>query len=78
MSNSGGQISLCQFDEGTSKLCQTLQWIGHQYEAWITAFDAWNSDIVYSGTFSETVFVVSDSNFKLFIFTISVYGLSQV
>lgn len=49
VSDSGGQISLCQFDEGTSKLCQTLQWIGHQYEAWITAFDAWNSDIVYSG-----------------------------
>lgn len=58
MSDSGGQISFCQFDEGTSKLCQTLQWIGHQYEAWITAFDAWNSDIVYSGTFFETVLIL--------------------
>ena len=49
VSDSAGQISLCQFNEGSCKLCQILQWTGHQYEAWITAFDAWNSAIVYSG-----------------------------
>ncbi|XP_078347237.1 diphthine methyltransferase-like isoform X2 [Oculina patagonica] len=49
VSDSAGQISLCEFNEGTSKLCQRLQWAGHQYEAWIVAFDAWNSSIVYSG-----------------------------
>jgi len=49
VSDSAGQISLCKFNEGTSKLCQTLQWTGHQYEAWIVAFDAWNSSTVYSG-----------------------------
>ena len=50
MSDSGGQITLCKFYEGTSELCQVLCWLGHQYEAWITAFNAWNSSIVYSGT----------------------------
>ena len=50
MSDSGGQITLCKFYEGTSELFQVLQWLGHQYEAWITAFNAWNSSIVYSGT----------------------------
>lgn len=49
ISDSGGQITLCKFYEGTSELCQVLQWLGHQYEAWITAFNAWNSSIVYSG-----------------------------
>ncbi|KAJ7362022.1 Diphthine methyltransferase [Desmophyllum pertusum] len=49
VSDSAGQMSLCKFNEGTSKLCQILQWTGHEYEAWITAFDAWNSAIVYSG-----------------------------
>ena len=49
VSDSAGQISLCQFNEGTCNLCQILQWTGHKYEAWITAFDAWNSAIVYSG-----------------------------
>lgn len=48
VSDSGGQITLCKFNEGTSELCQVLQWSGHQYEAWITAFNAWNSSIVYS------------------------------
>ena len=49
VSDSAGQISLCQFHEGTCNLCQILQWTGHKYEAWITAFNAWNSAIVYSG-----------------------------
>lgn len=53
MSDSAGQITLCQFSEGTSKLFTILQWTGHQYEAWITAFDAWNSAVVYSGEYSD-------------------------
>jgi len=49
VSDSAGQIGLCKFNEGTSRLCQISQWTGHQYEAWIVAFDAWNSSTVYSG-----------------------------
>lgn len=49
ISDSAGQISICQFYEGAYNLQQILQWKGHQYEAWITAFDAWNSAVVYSG-----------------------------
>ncbi|XP_015759849.1 PREDICTED: diphthine methyltransferase-like isoform X1 [Acropora digitifera] len=49
VSDSAGQISLCQLGEGSSNLQQISQWRAHQYEAWITAFDAWNSAVVYSG-----------------------------
>ena len=51
MSDSGGQITLLEFVESSWELKQLLQWTGHQYEAWITAFDAWNPSVVYSGEF---------------------------
>lgn len=58
VSDSAGQISLCQLKEGSSNLQQISQWRGHQYEAWITAFDAWNFAVVYSGDLVNINFVL--------------------
>lgn len=58
VSDSAGQISLCQLCEGSSNLQQISQWRAHQYEAWITAFDAWNSAVVYSGELVDIYFVL--------------------
>jgi diphthamide biosynthesis protein 7 len=47
VSDSRGFISLFRLSEsGTEKI--TL-WSAHEYEAWITAFDYWNTNIIYTG-----------------------------
>ncbi|KAJ2369754.1 hypothetical protein H4S01_000803 [Coemansia sp. RSA 2610] len=46
-SQSDGSLNLLQFSE--SKLEVASQWQGHDMEAWISAFDYWNTNVVYSG-----------------------------
>ncbi|XP_004344287.2 Wdr85 protein [Capsaspora owczarzaki ATCC 30864] len=46
-SDSAGQIALHQFAEGEVALVQ--EWEAHSFEAWITAFNQWNTSTVYSG-----------------------------
>ena len=29
-------------------------WTGHDFEAWITAFDQWNTQLIYSGLLCKT------------------------
>jgi len=45
VSDSGGCISLIDVKED----CVTQQWKAHDYEAWISAYDYWNTNLVYSG-----------------------------
>ena len=47
MSDSKGQVSIV--DVGESSLALRQQWRGHDFEAWIAAFNTWNADIVLSG-----------------------------
>ncbi|XP_063444635.1 diphthine methyltransferase-like [Mytilus trossulus] len=46
-SSSDGNISICKFHQGQLKC--TSNWKAHDFEAWITAFNYWNTNIVYSG-----------------------------
>ncbi|KAK7003647.1 diphthine methyltransferase [Biomphalaria glabrata] len=45
-SDSHGNISIYQIDK---EMSQVSKWKAHEYEAWITAFDHFNPDIVYTG-----------------------------
>ncbi|CAL7951000.1 unnamed protein product [Xylocopa violacea] len=47
VSDSKGFISL--FEINGSELNKINSWVAHQFEAWITAFDYWDTNIVYSG-----------------------------
>ena len=48
VSNSNGTLALCVLNSGADLTC-VRTWSAHQAEAWITAFDRWNSDTLYSG-----------------------------
>ncbi|KAI0825128.1 WD40 repeat-like protein [Trametes gibbosa] len=48
VSLSDGSLSLLQ-PEGTSGLTVTNSWHAHDYEPWISAWDYWDTNVVYSG-----------------------------
>lgn len=48
VSDSLGSLSLLHLDDSTS-LKLLSQWKGHEFEAWVSAFNTWNPNIVYSG-----------------------------
>ncbi|OAD54958.1 WD repeat-containing protein 85, partial [Eufriesea mexicana] len=58
VSDSKGCISLLELNE--SKLDKINSWSAHKYEAWITAFDYWNTNIIYSGG-DDCIFQCIDS-----------------
>ncbi|XP_071813276.1 diphthine methyltransferase-like [Apostichopus japonicus] len=48
VSDSNGQITLCQFVDGC-ELKSTRQWRGHDFEAWIAAFNYWQPELIWTG-----------------------------
>nr|XP_022317905.1 diphthine methyltransferase-like isoform X1 [Crassostrea virginica] len=46
-SSSDGCVQIHQLTQG--ELTPVCSWKAHDYEAWITAFDNWNTNVVYSG-----------------------------
>lgn len=52
-SYSDGQLALLEFSgQGVTAKCE---WIAHDYEAWIAAFNYHSKDLVYSGMFALTL-----------------------
>ena len=49
VSDSGGCISTVKLAENGSEIVLDQRWKAHNFDAWITAFDRWNTHIVYSG-----------------------------
>ena len=49
VSDSGGCISVVKLSENSSKALLDKKWKAHNFDAWITAYDRWNTHIVYSG-----------------------------
>ena len=50
VSDSKGSICTCKYD-GHSFI-KDHSWKGHDFEAWIAAWDYWDSNIVYTGNLS--------------------------
>ncbi|KAM5145480.1 diphthine methyltransferase [Mantella aurantiaca] len=48
-SDSKGRLSLMQMEESSPSLDIQCQWGAHGFEAWIAAFNYWNSSTVFSG-----------------------------
>lgn len=55
VSNSEGGITIFKFGENGKALERINSWSAHKYEAWITAFDYWNTNIVYTGNDDKTI-----------------------
>ena len=49
VSDSVGCLTVLRCKQGSWDMEQLLQWTGHQYEAWITAFNRWTPNVIYSG-----------------------------
>ncbi|XP_055988863.1 diphthine methyltransferase [Sorex fumeus] len=47
-SNSKGRLHLLQVGPGC-QLVEEASWQGHHFEAWVAAFNYWQTDVVYSG-----------------------------
>lgn len=48
-SDSKGQLHLLMVNEGTAELQLVASWPAHHFEAWIAAFNYWQTELVYSG-----------------------------
>lgn len=48
-SDSTGQLHLLKLDEAGSGLHEVATWQAHSFEAWIAAFNYWQTEVVYSG-----------------------------
>lgn len=49
VSDSQGCISLFKLSAVSGDLEKVSSWKAHEFEAWITAFDYWDTNVVYSG-----------------------------
>jgi diphthamide biosynthesis protein 7 len=54
VSDSQGRISVLRWTD--SNLVKLMSWKAHDFEAWITAFDYWNTSIIYTGTYPKVLF----------------------
>ena len=50
-SDSKGQLHLLEVNEAGTRLQDLASWHAHQFEAWIAAFNYWQTEIVYSGRY---------------------------
>lgn len=66
-SDSAGCVSVLSLAEGT--LTALSQWKAHDFEAWISAFSYWDTQLVYSGN--------TPLNYNLSDVLMSTAGLSQ-
>ncbi|XP_052037747.1 diphthine methyltransferase isoform X2 [Apodemus sylvaticus] len=48
-SDSKGRLHLLMVNEGTAELQLVASWPAHHFEAWIAAFNYWQTELVYSG-----------------------------
>lgn len=48
-SDSKGQLHLLLLSEGAAQLQLLASWPAHHFEAWIAAFNYWQTELVYSG-----------------------------
>lgn len=48
VSTSNGKIQLCKLGSG-GEIAPIRSWTAHEFEAWISAFDYFHPDVVYSG-----------------------------
>jgi diphthamide biosynthesis protein 7 len=49
ISDSGGYVSVLKLAENGNEVSLDQKWKAHNFDAWITAYDGWNTHLVYSG-----------------------------
>lgn len=49
ISDSKGYLHLLQVESSSGSLMKKATWKAHKFEAWVAAFNYWQTDIMYSG-----------------------------
>ena len=58
VSSSDGYLSMITSIDGT--FVTDMSWLAHDYEAWTSAWDTWDANVVYSGTMQGLIVLVLD------------------
>uniref|UniRef100_H3CAI8 methylated diphthine methylhydrolase n=1 Tax=Tetraodon nigroviridis TaxID=99883 RepID=H3CAI8_TETNG len=63
-----GELHLYRLSENQGTLSPLSQWKAHDFEAWISAFSYWDTQLIYSGNTADTSVLSSSHNSLMDVF----------
>lgn len=78
-SDSAGCLTVLSVSEGT--LTPLSQWKAHDFEAWISAFSYWDTQLVYSGNATESLWSIRQNilnNILILAYTTAYEAMTQI